>query len=101
MADMANLVRSSAMLNELAQVIDVESEVTPVTYINSAADLKAFCGQHDGIVCTHPMPQNPGMEFCQTGKVLFFPDQHLAAIRLRMVFLGEMVTWDFTQAMGG
>ena len=44
MADMANLLKVQKCWQELAQVIDVENEVTPVTYINSAADLKAFCG---------------------------------------------------------
>ncbi|MDD1624861.1 MAG: quinolinate synthase NadA, partial [Methylococcaceae bacterium] len=52
MADMANLLKVQKCWQELAQIIDVENEVTPVTYINSAADLKAFCGKHDGIVCT-------------------------------------------------
>ncbi|MDD5215806.1 MAG: quinolinate synthase NadA, partial [Methylococcales bacterium] len=52
MADMANLIKVNKCWSELAQVLDVENEVTPVTYINSAADLKAFCGEHGGIVCT-------------------------------------------------
>ena len=52
MADMANLIKVRKCWEELRQVIDVDNEVTPVTYMNSAADLKAFCGEHDGIVST-------------------------------------------------
>jgi quinolinate synthase len=52
MADMANLAKVERCWRELAEVLGVEETVTPVTYINSAADLKAFCGAHGGIVCT-------------------------------------------------
>ena len=52
MADMANLIKVKRCWEELGKIIDVDNEVTPVTYINSAADLKAFCGEHEGIVCT-------------------------------------------------
>jgi quinolinate synthase len=52
MADMANLAKVERCWRELNEVLNAEEEVTPVTYINSAADLKAFCGEHGGIVCT-------------------------------------------------
>ena len=52
MADMANLSKVERAWRELASVLDPDRHVTPVTYINSAADLKAFCGEHGGIVCT-------------------------------------------------
>ena len=52
MADMANLAKVVRAWRELAAVLDPDEQVTPVTYINSAADLKAFCGEHGGIVCT-------------------------------------------------
>ena len=49
-----------------------------ITYINSAADLKAFCGEHEGIVCTSTnAPKILDWAFNQKGKVLFFPDQNL------------------------
>ena len=104
MADMANLVKVQKCWDELAQVIDVEAEITPVTYINSAADLKAFCGKHDGIVCTSSNAQKIlEWSFAKKQKVLFFPDQHLGRnTGYRMgIPLEEMVTWDFTQPMGG
>ena len=52
MADMANLAKVERAWRELGEVLDPDEKVTPVTYINSAADLKAFCGEHGGIVCT-------------------------------------------------
>ncbi|MEI7795854.1 MAG: quinolinate synthase NadA [Methylococcaceae bacterium] len=104
MADMANLMKVNKCWSELAQVLDVENEVTPVTYINSAADLKAFCGEHGGIVCTSSNAEKIlNWSFERREKVLFFPDQHLGrntAHRMGMS-LGDMVVWDFTQPMGG
>jgi quinolinate synthase len=104
MADMANLIKVQKCWDELAQVIDVEADVTPVTYINSAADLKAFCGKHDGIVCTSSNARKIlEWSFAKKSKVLFFPDQHLGRnTGYRMgIPLEEMVTWDFTKPMGG
>jgi len=52
MADMASLPKVERAWRELSEVLDPDQAITPVTYINSAADLKAFCGDHGGIVCT-------------------------------------------------
>ena len=52
MADMANLAKVERAWREIGEVLDPDEKITPVTYINSAADLKAFCGEHGGIVCT-------------------------------------------------
>ena len=52
MADMANLAKVERSYRELNKVLNFDETITPVTYINSAADLKAFCGEHGGIVCT-------------------------------------------------
>jgi len=104
MADMANKVNVQRCWDELATVIDVENEVTPVTYINSAADLKAFCGQHEGIVCTSSNAQKIlEWSFAKREKILFFPDQHLGrntAFKMGIP-LEDMVVWDFNKPMGG
>ncbi len=104
MADMANLIKVNKCWQELAQVLKPDEMVTPVTYINSAANLKAFCGSHGGIVCTST--NAPGVlkwAFEQRQKVLFFPDQHLGRwTGYKMgIPLEQMVVWDFTQPMGG
>ncbi|MEN8261822.1 MAG: quinolinate synthase NadA [Pseudomonadota bacterium] len=104
MADMANRAKVERCWRELAEVIDVEAEVTPITYINSAADLKAFCGRHNGIVCTSTNARDIlQLSFNQRGKVLFFPDQHLGRnTGYRMgIPLEEMVLWDFDKPRGG
>lgn len=104
MADMANLVKVNKCWSELSQILDVENEVTPVTYINSAADLKAFCGEHGGIVCTSSNATKIlEWSFARREKILFFPDQHLGrntGYKMGIPF-EEMVVWDFTKPMGG
>ncbi|MDH5216306.1 MAG: quinolinate synthase NadA [Gammaproteobacteria bacterium] len=105
MADMANLAKVELAWKELSEVLDdVEASVTPVTYINSAADLKAFCGRHGGIVCTSTNARNVlEWSFTQGEKILFFPDQHLGrnTAYTMGIPLEEMVVWDFDLPMGG
>ena len=104
MADMANLAKVERAWQELSQVLDPDEQVTPVTYINSAADLKAFCGEHGGIVCTSTNAQSVlEWSFRQREKVLFFPDQHLGRnTGYKMgIPLDEMAVWDFDKPMGG
>jgi len=77
MADMAEIEQVEDCWEQLAEVIDT-GDVTPVTYINSAASLKAFCGRHGGIVCTSSNAAAVlKWSFRQRRRVLFFPDQHL------------------------
>ena len=104
MADMANLNNVERCWKELAEVLEPDETITPVTYINSAADLKAFCGRHGGIVCTSSNAKKIlDWSFARKEKVLFFPDQHLGRnTGYRMgIPLEEMVLWDFTKPMGG
>ena len=105
MADMANLVNVERAWRELTEVLgDPDEIVTPVTYINSAADLKAFCGRHGGIVCTSTNARGIlDWAFERREKVLFFPDQHLGRnTGYRMgIPLDDMVVWDFDLPMGG
>jgi quinolinate synthase len=104
MADMANLAKVERTRRELSQHYDFDTTFTPVTYINSAADLKAFCGEHGGIVCTS---SNAGKiaqwAFNQREKVLFFPDQHLGRwTGYKMgIPLEQMAVWDPDLPMGG
>lgn len=104
MADMANLTTVEQVWQELSTVLAVEESVTPVTYINSAADLKAFCGRHGGIVCTSSNARAVlEWAFRQREKVLFFPDQHLGrntGYSMGMP-LEDMLVWDYQQPHGG
>jgi quinolinate synthase len=77
MADTAAIDQVEGAWRDLGEVIDTE-DVTPVTYINSAASLKAFCGRHGGIVCTSSNARAVlEWSFQRTKRVFFFPDQHL------------------------
>ncbi|HEY1075369.1 MAG TPA: quinolinate synthase NadA [Fontimonas sp.] len=104
MADMANLAKVNKCWQELSTVLEPDAQVTPVTYINSAADLKAFCGNHGGIVCTSSNARAVlEWSFARREKVLFFPDQHLGrntAVKMGIP-LEQMVVWDFNKDMGG
>ena len=104
MADMANLAKVERAWRELGEVLDPDHSVTPITYINSAADLKAFCGSHGGVVCTSSNAAKVlDWAFSQRQKVLFFPDQHLGRWTAHSmgVPLEDMVVWDFTRPLGG
>jgi len=104
MADMANLAKVERSCRELSKVLDFDATITPVTYINSAADLKAFCGEHGGIVCTSTnAPKIIEWAFAQREKVLFFPDQNLGRWSgYKMgIPLEQMPVWDPDQPMGG
>jgi quinolinate synthase len=104
MADMAAIDQVEDAWADLGRVIDT-GDVTPVTYINSAASLKAFCGRHGGIVCTSSNARAVlDWAFARTKRVLFFPDQHLGrnTARAMGVPLDEMALWNpHDPALGG
>lgn len=104
MADMASLIKVEKCWAELNQVLDADSTITPITYINSAADLKAFCAEHGGTVCTSSNAQKVlQWAYQHRPKVLFFPDQHLGRWSARMLKIPpqKMAVWDFNQPLGG
>jgi len=104
MADMAGIEQVEDAWADLGTVIDT-TDVTPVTYINSAASLKAFCGRHGGIVCTSSNARAVlDWAFARSRRVLFFPDQHLGRNTARKmgVPLDEMRVWNpHDPALGG
>jgi quinolinate synthase len=96
MADMAAIEQVEDAWADLATVIDI-ADITPVTYINSAASLKAFCGRHGGIVCTSSNAEAVlKWAFAKGTRVLFFPDQHLGRNTARRmgISLDEMCVWN-------
>jgi len=96
MADMAAIEQVDAAWDELGEVIDTE-DITPVTYINSAASLKAFCGRQGGIVCTSSNARAVlNWSFERTSRVLFFPDQHLGRNTAKAMGIAPqtMPVWD-------
>jgi quinolinate synthase len=101
MADMARLQQVEDAWERLADA-GVAEDVVPITYMNSSADIKAFCGRHGGAVCTSSNAERSlAWAFDQRpegqGKVLFLPDQHLgrntAVLELGLA-LGDCVVID-------
>jgi quinolinate synthase len=111
MADMAapdQLDMCWRELNEIGVATDAgesgRAGVIPVTYINSSAAIKAFCGQHGGIVCTSTNAAAVMKWAWDRGdKLLMLPDQHLGrntAFKMG-VPLDEMAVWDPNEIWGG
>ncbi len=105
MADMADDTQVRRCWQELAEVIQQPDErVTPVTYINSTAALKSFCGEHGGVVCTSSNCEKVlNWAWERREKVLFFPDQHLGENTALAMGIPEddMIIWDPAQPLGG
>ncbi len=75
--------------------------IVPVTYMNSTAALKAFCGEHGGVVCTSSnAPAVLEWAWARKSRVFFFPDQHLGrnTAHAMGVPLEDMAEWDFRAA---
>jgi quinolinate synthase len=103
MADMADPDQLATCWEELQQM--GITGVVPVTYINSAASIKAFIGERGGTVCTSGNAKATLEWAFQRGeKVLFLPDQHLGrntAYYKLGIPLDEMVVWDPNEIFGG
>src|SRR5205807_5923466 len=111
MADMADRDQLELAWSDLNDMIgsarrgaEGAEAAVPVTYINSAASIKAFCGEHGGVVCTSSNAAATLKWAWERGeRILFLPDQHLGrntAYRLG-VPLDEMVVWDPNEIWGG
>lgn len=78
--------------------------IVPVTYMNSAASIKAFCGRNGGIVCTSSNAMRVyDWAFERGERIMFFPDEHLGrntAIK-HGISNDEMVVWDPFLPLGG
>ncbi len=103
MADMAPTDDVLDCWDDLMEVLG-PGEVTPITYMNSTADIKALCGRHGGIVCTSSnATQTMAWALEQTERVLFLPDQHLGrntALALGIP-LEETALWNPFKRLGG
>ncbi len=102
MADMAAADQLEMCWSDLEQM--GIGGVVPVTYINSAASIKAFCGERGGVVCTSSNAAATLQWAWERGeRILFMPDQHLGrntAYKLG-VPLDQMVVWDPNEIWGG
>jgi quinolinate synthase len=103
---------SMADMAEIGQVEDCWESLerqglgilVPLTYMNSAADIKAFCGERGGLVCTSSNARGAfEWAFSRAEKILFLPDQHLGrnTAFAMGIPLNEMVVWDPYLLNGG
>jgi quinolinate synthase len=103
MADMASEPDVRAAWRELEEFFGTTEDIIPVTYMNSAAALKAFCGEHGGVACTS---SNAGKvlewAFERGKRVFFFPDQHLGRNtgHAMGIPIEEMVLWNWRLPAG-
>jgi quinolinate synthase len=102
MADMAKPEDVEAAWNTLCD-LGIRG-IVPVTYMNSAATLKAFCGRNGGIVCTSSnAPRVYDWAFDRGERLFFFPDEHLGrntGVR-KDIPLDQTVVWDPFLPLGG
>ena len=83
---------------------DGRAPIIPVTYMNSSAALKAFCGRHGGIVCTSSNAETVlEWAFERGQRVLFFPDQHLGRNTAKKMGVApeRMPMWNPRKPLGG
>jgi quinolinate synthase len=102
MADMANIDDVEAAWEELAEVCGAGT--VPVTYMNSAANLKAFCGRNGGVVCTSSNAKKVlEWAFERGERVFFFPDEHLGRNTADKLGIPQerCVVWNPRLPMGG
>jgi quinolinate synthase len=103
MADMADPEQVQMCWTELSDMLGTP-DLVPVTYINSAASIKAFCGERGGVVCTSANARATLEWAWKRGeRVLFLPDQHLGrnTAYAMGVPLDQMVVWDPNEIWGG
>ncbi|MBS1724581.1 MAG: quinolinate synthase NadA [Armatimonadetes bacterium] len=105
MADMANIFQVRRCWKQLEETLGSDIRVVPVTYINSAANLKGFVGEHGGTVCTSTnAPAAISWALNEGDRVLFFPDQHLGrntAWAMGYDPESDMCVWDPFKPLGG
>src|ERR1700677_2514149 len=103
MADMAEIGQVEDCWDSL-MAAGLHGSIMPLTYMNSAASIKAFCGERSGLVCTSSNARAAfDWAFARGEKILFLPDQHLGrnTAFAMGIPLNEMVVWDPYQINGG
>lgn len=107
MADMAEITQVEDAWEQfvaLGLTDDAGNGITPITYMNSTAAIKAFCGERGGLVCTSSNANGAfHWAWAKNEKIFFLPDQHLGRNTgfALGVALKDMVVWDPYMPMGG
>ncbi len=103
LADMATLADVTRAWGDIASVVNIK-RVIPITYVNSSSEIKAFCGERDGIICTSSNAKEV-IEWAlgQGERFLFMPDENLGRNSCNALEIprDRMVVWDQTLPSGG
>ena len=104
MADMATIEQVEDAWEQLGEIGVLDQKVAPITYMNSSAAIKAFCGRNEGVVCTssNAVPLFD-IYLKQFDKMFFFPDQHLGRNTGAKfgIPLDKMALWNPHEELGG
>jgi quinolinate synthase len=104
MADMATIEQVEDAWEQLREIGVLQEKVAPITYMNSSAAIKAFCGRNNGVVCTssNAIPLFD-VYLKEYDKMFFFPDQHLGRNTGAKfgIPLDKMVLWNPHEELGG
>lgn len=103
MADMAQLNEVEDAWKQLAKILP-NKKIIPITYVNSLASIKAFCGKHDGGVCTSSNAKQAFKWAFKRGDVLFFfPDKYLGSNTANGFGISpeQKIIWSRNALLGG
>ncbi|MBN2693824.1 quinolinate synthase NadA [bacterium] len=103
MADMATIGELENVWSQLTEVLP-NKKIVPITYMNSTAEIKSFCGEHNGAVCTSSNAESVLKWAYSVGDVvLFLPDKNLGRNTATKMGIpqSEQIIYDFNEALGG
>ena len=103
LADMADINHVEIAWKDLDEIIGTHN-ITPLTYMNSDSELKAFCGKNGGSVTTSSNCKKIfNWSFSQRDRILFFPDENLGTNVASSLNIpeSEIITWDPNEDLGG
>lgn len=103
MADMADLEDVRYCWDQLTSLFPGKT-IIPIVYMNSSSEIKAFCGEHGGLVCTSSNAVSAYQWAFERGDlILFFPDEHLGTNSARKMNLppSSLLVWDYRAPGGG
>ncbi|MFH1653757.1 MAG: quinolinate synthase NadA [Pseudomonadota bacterium] len=103
LADLADIEQVESAWVELEK-LGIANDLTPVTYINSSAELKSFCGRNGGATCTSSSAKKV-LEWGlgKKSKIFFFPDENLGRNTAKSMGISkdEIALWDPQEENGG
>jgi quinolinate synthase len=101
---LADMAKIEDVTSAWKKITSIDESIIPVTYVNSSAQIKAFCGKYDGTVCTSGNAERVfAWALARKDKVFFMPDRNLGRNMANRMNIPDdaVVEWDPDQAGGG